>query len=578
MIVSQALEAIYFLGMKPLDIKFCQLDSSKRGFSNDIDDMFAPYEQYLLSLSIDVDGNINTDAGDRLFDWVSKNNVQPDLLILFTRTEQLFYSENYTHIAESSYRRVTAKGFCPPPIITIGTEQIMEAPNDNVGSTKIFDALRLDPRYRFLDSSIWHRYVSIDQHFDRKICSILKEILFYHEHNIYATDVAKEFIEFQTRVMANSHLDLPGGHASHVTPFIFHSESQMRSLARKQGVIHRELPNLKWRMLMVDDHVKEKKLKTSTAVNNAKCDLSKGDIVNHLLNEGAAKSKFLIEPASTVDSAIGKLTNGTFDIILLDYLLDIVPESGSSKMDRPREYGNELLECITGEGKVERGKSEMLQQQRGPINHYWIFPVSVFYVSMLDKLREQGIGHINKYWYMSRGADPVNTPQLFLYNFHSFLNLQINEVLPQKSEVIDFMKDNPIRERNDLDGHDVKSWAQRVYGSFIYRFRKSGMLVSDCERKSLFAESMLSLLEESTAETMIVEYMENLLYLLAYGTKLDWPQMWEAFTLVAEDPAVKEVIIKQSGLDQSGEKPQGRDFKASHLNPIMNYINRLSER
>jgi len=98
----------------------------------------------------------------------------------------------------------------------------------------------------YLDSSIWNYYLNVldnkekkgnndkglaresgNSIFTKKLTDIIVSILTNYTKQLYNLTVAKEFIEFQSRLLGNSHLGLTGGHAAAVAPFIFHSESAM---------------------------------------------------------------------------------------------------------------------------------------------------------------------------------------------------------------------------------------------------------------------------------------------------------------------------------------------------------------
>ena len=58
---------------------------------------------------------------------------------------------------------------------------------------------RIDPRFRFLDSSIWHRYISLfpTDSFASRLQSLLKDIIAYHKNGLYKAAVAREYLEIQ---------------------------------------------------------------------------------------------------------------------------------------------------------------------------------------------------------------------------------------------------------------------------------------------------------------------------------------------------------------------------------------------
>ena len=87
------------------------------------------------------------------------------------------------------------KCYNPLPIILIGLEDIAKEEDD------IIKSLNLDQRVKFFDSSIWHRYVALDECFEEKFKNVLEEIKKNQNLKLYETSVAREFLEFKTRMM-----------------------------------------------------------------------------------------------------------------------------------------------------------------------------------------------------------------------------------------------------------------------------------------------------------------------------------------------------------------------------------------
>jgi len=139
------------------------------------------------------------------------------------------------------------------PIILIGLEDIAKE-EDN-----IIKYLNLDQRVKFFDSSIWHRYVALDKSFENKFKKVLDEIINNQNLRLYETSVSREFLEFKTRMMVNSYLASVGtsGHASHLIPYKFHSESlikkQIAEIEEKEK-LKTKFKELRWKFLLVDDY------------------------------------------------------------------------------------------------------------------------------------------------------------------------------------------------------------------------------------------------------------------------------------------------------------------------------------
>lgn len=430
------------------------------------------------------------------------------------------------------------------PEVLILNSQILEIETE----IEIMHQLNLDPRVKFFDSCIWYRYVPLNCQFEKNFINVLKEIFgnFDDGYRIYETNVAREFLEFQTRMMVNSYLTgVNGGHASDVTPYKFHSEMFMRDKVydldkNELNEPYKKIRNFEWRALLIDDYgnlplrtgnkhsgptkkaIIEKSLKyiqQETDELHANIEIEIAQPENKKINEDKRKQ-------SLVAGALMKLDEKMYDLIFLDYLLgekNIQTDSGEIKK-RGREYGHELLAII------DDSKAEILKN-KGPLGRFWIFPISAFSYAMLDELREQGIFHLSEHWHLSSGADPVNTPNLFRYKLYKFMNLQIGEI---KSELGEFLQKG-LCEGIDLNKKirgNVTKQAKYFYSEFVHFQGNYRSLLKDKEI-SIFAKTMYDFLNEQDANFVVWEHMHNLLYLLAFGAGSEWAELWEEYNFVS---------------------------------------------
>ena len=451
------------------------------------------------------------------------------LIIAFARMRDLHDKETYISIVDPSnkddknhkiglrplldYKKPDSSlpEYSFSPLLVIGLEDISQIDSH---TNKLIRSLNLDPRAKYWDSSIWNRYIPLDhclETFIKKMTTVLQQIQKNFEWELYKTNVAREFLEFQTRMMVNSQLAPvgTGGHASEVVPYKFHSESLMEIEAQKELNTLKE-KNLKWRLLLVDDYGN-----TALQSKDDKCDKTKKYIIQKLLSTKSEDITFDIvnavenDPSTDViHGAIGKLSDDMYDVILLDYLL------AENIQEKRREHGNELLKTIS-----EASTDDELLGNKGPLNHFWIFPISVFSYAMLDELREQGIDHFSKHWFLASGADPVNTPSLFKFKFFQFINLQIDTAGDEKRLHGFFER---ILEKGRVEKQD--------YDDFIDLRSQFRTLKKDAS-KSRFATCIVKEFYKSFSDDMW-EHWHHLIYLLAYDTGLEWSQMWEEFNLV----------------------------------------------
>jgi CheY-like chemotaxis protein len=254
-----------------------------------------------------------------------------------------------------------------------------------------------DRRKNYIDSSIWLRYAN-DEETEN---AIKEEFKAYYILGLYNTSRAKENREFNSRLLRNSHLEnFDGGHGNDVAPFIFHSETEMKIEYKKwrkklrdtfKGSAKKEI---KWRILLVDDHATETTAEKNNKNNeNKKLVVSKCKIIQYWFSDLGFKlecgmsekekkrcknicdctchcnlkktfekdekchcdgnpnkfedneSEFVahIECVETIENAKEALQTKKYDLILLDYLMKEKKES--EEISRSR-YSHEILKKI----------------------------------------------------------------------------------------------------------------------------------------------------------------------------------------------------------------------------------------
>ncbi|MCB9266994.1 MAG: hypothetical protein H6558_18360 [Lewinellaceae bacterium] len=412
------------------------------------------------------------------------------------------------------------------PIITISELDIFNLKNNEIG-----EGFQIAPHFRFLDSSIWYRYVPLNKEFSERLEKALRTIGWAYRYNLYAKNVCKEYLEFSNRLLNNSYLAEFGGHASDVFPFKFHLESLMEE--RAAGIQKRLSGyNLQWNFLLIDDFaefaLREGNNKdTSPVKNEEKCKLK---IIEGLINFPLEEQEELspisadICPQASVSKAIKHYFSNSdqkivYDIILLDYLFS-EPKSSI-------HYGTELLEQIADpNNKVKEGK--------GVFQSYWIHPVSVFSEAMLSDFQEKSLQHFEKDWQLARGADPINTPHLFRCSLYEFMDVQFRKIFFTEEDLWSFLADNPIR-GSQLTG---RRQANLVFRRFIERFST----IEGLPEGSRLAQTIKALMhkpskkadgkpERSQAKSLM-ENIRQLLYLLAFTTGFDFPILEREFMTI----------------------------------------------
>lgn len=356
-------------------------------------------------------------------------------------------------------------------------------------------------RKNFIDSSIWHYAVTNKETLKSAITKIK------NNKEYYKLLIAQESAELSKRLYLNSELISPtaapvngitksAGHSQSVVPFKFHSESEM---ARKAQLLVDELKNryfshredIKWRLLFVDDHAKTS---MSIAIGNDNPELSKEMMLRRRLGEVAVlfnkeiSDLFDFSPQTSIatsitsdnnssSSAISKIKERRYDIIILDYLLeeedspnvdeelnkriclwdyyiaDKEEQPANSRIDytikertlggKVRWYGYMLLSYISNligtcavfkdqHSEEERLKYNQLAKElkaaKGICGKFWFMFSSGFASAVQDRLLTEGYSHSNRNWYIGRTACPTTTPELFKYNLLTMMKNQLDHI------------------------------------------------------------------------------------------------------------------------------------------------------
>lgn len=464
--------------------------------------------------------------------------------VLLVHPDQLRSRRFFFHLTNSVLRQTSSAfdgsfkketQYFPRPVITIGTPNIFSMYEESPGQDfeteseitywrdirdkgKALYNLELDHRIKFLDSSIWHRYVSTEGDFDANFRRVLSHFVGYADNWLYESLATKATLEFHCRMLQHSFIDNYGdhGHQEAVTPFKFHSETVMERRSKKmlRSFFYRKrenggrLSDIKWTALMIDDYsnkeivqvngsggrpVPTKKQCIETVLNGAPSPGGRPPLHIHIQSTASKNDENIIT------GAINMLQNPTkepHDIILLDYLL------GKSELNpKLKAYGHEfLLELAT--------HPERHSFPRGPIGKHWIFPISSFPFAFWDKLRQMNLDGSTEKWRISSGGDPLAAPELFRFNFLRLLARQIAEFYLHEAAL-----------ERWIGGFDTISdkaaWIHAVRMQMAADKTKSKLLVHDRKKGSAFAGTMEDFLGSQTHYNQFWEKFPDWLQLLS---------------------------------------------------------------
>ena len=467
------------------------------------------------------------------------------IAVLFIPSKYLRHYEVLKQVAAfSSTKRILDRKDIP--LITISYKDIML---NREPKKDIYDYWNPpDPRHRFLDSSIWYRYVPLEtvtefdgstQTFTDHLQAALETISWAYQHNLYKKSISWEYKEYQVRLLLNSYLsrDADGDHASRVFPDIFHSETVFE---RKATRLYHELTknDFQWNFLLIDDYAgkelrdRENQKKANAVLPNktgeTKKDLYKGEIIQNLiqygLNAPSGDSKKVIDQfdwAESVDAAITCIKNGKcvkeeenaeekasviYDVILLDYLFS---------QDGDIHYGTTFLKAIAGKAQDRNGNDlPKLTEGKGILDTYWIHPISAFPDAMRADLQSEGHYHFEESWQMTRGADAINSPHLFRCSLLGFMKAQTQRVVWGTEELFLTMTRTPCPPKNV----ETPAWAREQFRRLMEKFSTiEGLPVG-----SSLGDSIQRYLGEFMGEILrIMQHYRQLLYLLGYTQGFD---------------------------------------------------------
>ncbi|MEO0898630.1 MAG: hypothetical protein AAFY71_19610 [Bacteroidota bacterium] len=463
------------------------------------------------------------------------------------------------------------------------------------------------PGFMFLDSSIWHHYISIKRRkenlrkenssiaWEAQFVETLKKIAFYHEKKIYQTVISREFLEYQCRKLKNSYfIKIGTGHADDVTPLRFHSETNFEKSANElEKEIRRD--GLQWGYLILDDYADEE----LRIENREKSHWTKQDAIDYLVN--GRQDKPIIKKLNgeeKVEQGQNFLEFGRdliykypqADLILLDYFLGKYVGFNAKTRYSPTllEFLKKDKEYDQRSGTFERhvGAEEFWSQfGKRLLERMWIFPISVFDESFKSHLKATGQIQYDDEFVIAEGADPVNTPQLFRFLLLSFLKAQqkaagmsLSDDLVQYLEKLgkkDQASESEIQDFKhaaDLFYSSITSYYARINKQYNTAGWEIGVASNGSRSKSLLAQSFLSQADPHHKLKLFALHLQHLMNLIAYGTGQQIGQMWEEYALLKEYFEAIPFLPKKES-----EKHATRDLLRNLIEAIEKYLGHLQK-
>ena len=234
----------------------------------------------------------------------------------------------------------------------------------------------------------------------------------------------------------------------------------------------------------------------------------------------------------------------------------IQPQINAPNINRTQEeWGNiynkilsdkELGDFI-GKGGIIKAIEELIEEfsndcyKIGPRKRMFFMFISAYSYAVHDRLLAEGLNPSEKYWFISTGACPTNTPQLFLYNLLKLMDKRLEDsgISKLSSDAL-YKLVNKIYfpKENDPKRESVRKRANAFYQEVLslqYHYRS---ILRDVEipfgQNSSIFDTKGSVLMTDFIQNKInlggmLEHLTQLVHLTAFGTIRQWPEMWEEY-------------------------------------------------
>lgn len=241
-----------------------------------------------------------------------------------------------------------------------------------------------------------------------------------------------------------------------------------------------------------------------------------------------------------------------FDIILVDYLLEEeYDEKGKVKPgETKREYMSDLFQWITKRRFPDKitvpleedanALSDLILLNRGPLEKLWVFPITSFNQAFLDDLRNKGVRLIDYYWHISRGADPINTPYLFLRMLNNFLYLQVQQAVYNLKTLTTFLN-KTITRIDNINEDDFQPYMGSEYTVLIQKHGWRSVISRDNKAGSLFSNYIWTNFYSNSEYKhlfRLMDKMQKFFHVCTFADETDYDKMmlyWKELDIFITD-------------------------------------------
>lgn len=303
-----------------------------------------------------------------------------------------------------------------------------------------------------------------------------------------------------------------------------------------------------------------------------------------------SEAKIVIDCVNSLDDTIEVLKKWKYDLVMLDYLLDgnygyeLLERIGKSATIKQQftkfrwKCGDKIQNSIEDqlnsseyselkpfveshglnkdmaqtENRINIIKTAIEEEQFkiGPHGKLFFIFISAYTTAVSERLLAQGLNRSEDYWYISTGACPTNTPQLFTYNLLQLMEKRLNDCGLQyltSDSILRLIKsiflpkelvpdNSSVRERASEHYHEVLS-LQYHYRRMLkdvdipdnyYELQKKDRHLFDIKGSVLVSYFLL----ENQRLGGLLEHLTELVHLTAFGTIRQWAEMWEEYLYI----------------------------------------------
>ncbi|MCR4717425.1 MAG: hypothetical protein K5656_09605 [Lachnospiraceae bacterium] len=208
-----------------------------------------------------------------------------------------------------------------------------------------------------------------------------------------------------------------------------------------------------------------------------------------------------------------------------------------SIFNNKKEITEHIKQCIELLSKEVLHELEQDSYLVGPNKRFFFMFISAYSSAVSERLLAYGLNQSEKYWHISLGACPTNTPQLFLYNLIKLMEKRLEDSNIDNLSIEGMME--VVKEIYGIGGSVRKNASEHYHKiqSFQYYYRN---LLKDYDisvgKEKLFETDQSVLVTDYLNNRIniggLLEHLAQLVNLTGFGTIRQWPEMWEEYLYV----------------------------------------------